>query len=224
MSHQPTLKISPSAISLQELASGHTHSAEQDGQTTAPSGQDHALANLSARQAKEQGLLTSGTCGQHSTTSSACADLTSSLVSKLQVKTALVGSTLYTLTWKQRDTPAGRLIYALRASARRTSDSASGGSQSGWATPTVRDQKDTGNLSGSMVRLDGKLRDDALPRALWLHLFGRRLDVNAEEMARSASCHLLTARWLMGLPPEWDDCAVTAMQLLPQRRKPSLKA
>jgi len=149
MSHQATLKISHSATSSQELVSGHTPSAAQDGQMTAPYGLDHAHANLSARQAKALGLLTSGTYGQLSTTSSASAALTSSLVSKLQAKTALVGSTLYNLTWKQRATPAGRLISALRASARRISVSASGGLQSGWGTPRVG-----GNGQGSQI-MDG---------------------------------------------------------------------
>ena len=102
-------------------------------------GQDHARASLSARQAKEQGLMMSGTCGQLSTTSSASADLTLSLVSKLQAKTASVGSTLYCLTWKQRATPGGRLISALRASVRRISGNGFGGLEHGWPTPTTQD-------------------------------------------------------------------------------------
>ena len=143
MSDQLSLLDLLSATSSQELASGRMPCAEPDGQTIVLYGQDHVRASLSARQAKEQGLMMSGTCGPHSTISSASADLTLSLVSKLQVKTGSVGSTLYALTWKQRVTPQGRSISALRASVRRTSDSGSGGSEKGWATPTTHDAKGT---------------------------------------------------------------------------------
>jgi hypothetical protein len=57
-----------SATSSPELASGPTLCAEQDGLTTVLYGQDHVRASLSARQAKEQGLMMSGTCGQPSIT------------------------------------------------------------------------------------------------------------------------------------------------------------
>jgi hypothetical protein len=141
MSHQLNLLDLLSATSSPGSASGPTPSAEQDGLTTVLYGQDHVRVSLSARQAKEQGLMMSGTCGQLFTTSSASAALTLSLVSKLQAKTVSLGSTLYSLTWKQRATPAGRSISALRASARRTSVKDSGGSENGWVTPQARDWK-----------------------------------------------------------------------------------
>ena len=100
-----------------------------------------AHANLSARQAKAEGWLTSGTYGQPSSTSSSSAALQSSLASRLQALTASAGSTLYALTWKQRDTPAGRPICALRASAPRTSGSGSTGVESARPTPAARDWK-----------------------------------------------------------------------------------
>ena len=83
--------------------------------------------------------MTSGTYGRTSIISSKSAALQSSLASRLQAKTASLGSTLYKLTWKERATPQGRLISALRASARPTSDSGSGGLLGEWPTPTVQD-------------------------------------------------------------------------------------
>ena len=125
------------ATSSQASAAGATRCGLPVGPTTAPSGLDPALANLSARQAEEQGKLTSGTSGLTGTISSASADLQSSLESRLRARTASGGSTLYALIWKDRATPSGRLICALRASARRISDSDSG--LLGWPTPTAQD-------------------------------------------------------------------------------------
>jgi len=137
MFNQMNLWDTPNAISSPASESGHTPSDKPDGQTTILYGPDPAHASLSARQAKEAGLLTSGTYGRRSSTSSSSAALQSSLASRLQAATDSTGSTLYALTWKDRITPSGLRICALRASARRTSDSAS----TGWPTPAHRDYR-----------------------------------------------------------------------------------
>jgi hypothetical protein len=129
------------ATSSQASEDGASHCASQDGQTAVLFGPAPALANLSARQAEEQGKLMSGTSGRTGTTSSASANLQWFLANKLQARTASAGSTLYKLTWKQRDTPSQLKISALRASALRTSGSASG--SSGWPTPTVNNAQNS---------------------------------------------------------------------------------
>lgn len=145
MSYQLTFWDTPSATSSPGSACGPTPCASQACPTTPGSGPDRALANRSARQAQEQGLLTSGTYGRTGTISSRSASLQSSLASRLRARTASGGSTLYSLTWKDRVTPAGLRICALRASVRRTSASDSSSAQAGWLTPTTRDHKDGGN-------------------------------------------------------------------------------
>ena len=120
-------------------------------------------ANLSARQAQDLGLLTSGTYGRTGTTSSASADLQSFLENRLQARMQALGSTLYKMTWKPWTSPSGRSRSRLRASVLRTSETASTGQRSGWVTPSARDWKDTG--SDIAPRQDnGRERFDQLPR------------------------------------------------------------
>ncbi len=86
------------------------------------------------------GSKTSGICGRSGTNSLPHDSPWWSLENRLRAKTDLLGSTLFTLTWKLRTTPSGRLIYALRASGRRTSGNACGS----WLTPVTNDAEKRG--------------------------------------------------------------------------------
>ena len=156
---------SPNAISSPASASGPSRFDAPVGPMTVPSGLAPALVNLSARQARALHLLTSGTSGPHSSTSSASAALQSSLVSRLQADLQPTGSTLYRLTWKAWVLPSGRSLSRLRASVRRTSETA----LTGWVTPTTRDHKDT---PGMVAQRDGADRVDQLPRQAYLAGWG----------------------------------------------------
>jgi len=138
-------RASPNATFSPALGAGPTPCGLLGGPTTDRSGPVAAPASLSARQAKAAGLLTSGTSGQPGTTSSRSAALASSLGNKLRAAMPWLGGTWFTMTWKQRATPAQRSICALRASALRTSASGS----TSWPTASARDWKSSAsNLHG----------------------------------------------------------------------------
>lgn len=135
MSLRETCTDSPNATFSLDLAPGPSPCAAPAGPIAAPSGPDPAHASLSARQARELGLLTSGTFGLPSTGLSKSAALQRSLESRLQARTLTLGSTLYKLTWKPWVTPSGQRRSRLRASVLRTSETGS----TGWPTPTAMD-------------------------------------------------------------------------------------
>jgi len=153
-------KDTHSATSLPESVSGRMPCVDVDGQMIDPYGRDPVLASLSARQAKEKGLMTSGTYGRSGFILSTSAALRLFLESRLRQKTALLGSTLFTLTWKARITPSHLSICALRASVRRISDKGST-SLGNWRTPSASDP--VGGVMEIRSNCAGKykLRDEA---------------------------------------------------------------
>jgi hypothetical protein len=118
----PSSMATTSATSSPASPSGAMPSGSPDGLTTSKSGPGRARASRSAPPGVKAVSPTTGTSGPPGSISSASAALQSSLESRLRALTASSGSTLFRLTWKERVTPSGRRICALRASVLRTSD------------------------------------------------------------------------------------------------------
>lgn len=127
----PTSTDLPSAISSPESEAGHTRSDSPDGPTADLFGQPLVRASRSHVRGRCSPKKMSDTCGRPSIGSPESASLQLSLANRLQARLRCYGSMEYSLTWKQRTTPAGRVICALRASGRRTSDKGF----TGWPSP-----------------------------------------------------------------------------------------
>lgn len=148
---QPTMfEDSSSVIGSPALGDGVTPCALPDGLTSEPSGP--AVARVSRSRPADRGLAPTirAIFGLRGSASSMSAALQRSLVNRLRASQALRGSIVFTLTWKERTTPSGRVISLLRASARRTAASGYGS----WPTPLVNDTNGSGYAYGSPTNRD----------------------------------------------------------------------
>jgi hypothetical protein len=91
----------------------------------------------------------------------------------------------------------------------------------GWQTPSVDSfRKRGGDRSDELGNQELVKHLDQPAR---LTVFGEMLTGSFAGMESGGQLNPAHSRWLMGLPPEWDACAVTAMQSMPKRRSPSSK-
>ena len=81
-----------------------------------------------------------------------------------------------------------------------------------------------GDMSGHLLRKDGRTRTDTTAGALWAHMFGMTGKPNAEQIKRFGAFRLDLNRSLMGYPRKWALCMVTATQSSSRKPKPSVKS
>lgn len=203
-----TLPDTHNAISSPASAFGPLPCDGQDGPIAALFGRALAPANLSARQAREMGLLTSGIYGRPGSTSLASDNLASSLVSKLSAEYPKAGSTLFTMTWKRAATPSGRSVSRLVASGRNTAATGFGS----WPTPTKTQAGGSPEQFMERKRRSfGAKNPKVTDLALAVRYFYAELMGYSEKSLNPAfPC------WLMGLPMSWHK---TAPMVTPSTRK-----
>jgi len=92
----------------------------------------------------------------------------------------------------------------------------------GWTTPSARDWKDSAGMAQTGTNPDGseRTRLDQLPwQAALTH--GPTSSGSPAQTGKRGQLNPAFSRWLMGLPPAWDACAVTAIASCRKRRRKS---
>ena len=138
-SHLQTWKDLHSVTSLPELADGPLHSRWPESPTTFAYGPEALPASRSASQENKKDAATIATSHRLLCVSSRSAALQSFLATRLRQHLEHTGSTIYSLNWKEKVTPAGRQYCQRAASAPRTKETDSSSARTNWATPIVND-------------------------------------------------------------------------------------
>ena len=165
------------------------------GPMIGPSGLGAAPASLSVAQVEAAHSGTAATFGLFGTTSSASANLQSSLENRLKARLHGLGSTSFKLTWRPLVTPSGREYFLLRASA-LPKDATGHGS---WQTPTTRDGKGESGKGNRIKRgKNGRLHV--------ANLCDQIVDLGRRDLVSSTRFR----NWLMGYPEQWEASKPTA--------------
>jgi hypothetical protein len=219
--------------------SGATHSDEPNGRTIDPSLPDHAHASPSQEPAKKKEQKTADTSGRKCIDSSPvyqrAKDRQQSLANRLHKKLVRLGSTLYKQTWRKKTTPQGWSFFQLVASAHRTSGKDSTGSPTTWNSPNAMD----GNRGPCAITMDENGNAQRISQTTGIK-FGMSLVTQSQltgparltatgelqigsgaEIKSGGQLNPALPRWLMGLPREWCDSAVTATPSSRPKRKRS---
>lgn len=182
-------------------------------------GREARLASRSAQQEHNEVSSTQDISPQRSLISSVSADLQCYLANRLRQQLQSRGCVIYKLTWKENTTPSGLAYSQLVASAPRTSANGCSSELAGWLTPTVTSIE--GRSLEAMERRKAQrlatgrtsLSPGNLAEMVQMYVIsGQSSTLSNAATVKDGQLNPGHSRWLMGYPPEWDDCAVMAMQ------------
>ena len=170
MSNQKTCEGSPSATSSQELQDGHSPSSSPEYRTLSRCGRAVLRASLLVWLEQAEGKTTNVTWLRPFSISLQSVVLQSSLANRLQRQSRkTTGLMLYSLSWKRKVTPAGRMYYQQQASALRTNVTDYFSARYAWTTPSHSDGRRGGTgitpgMSGSSLAQQVKMSNWSTPR------------------------------------------------------------
>lgn len=194
-----TSRDTRNAISSPESQDGPTPCNWPDGTWTDLFGQAHVPVSRLVALVKDSARKTNATSGPSSHGLSASAALQQSLGSKLRMQLERAGSILHSMTWRERHTPAHRLYCEHLPSALHPKGKGSSGL---LPTLTAREGRDwsRGRILASLDNGTGVAK--------------RICALSQSDLLSEEICGLNPSfgGWMMGYPPEWYACAVSAMQ------------